>query len=612
MDKIKILELFSGIGGLRYSVLQSVSNSFLKKEDQTDNEFISVKSKESDIIDEIKKNLHFVSFDINPFANETYYHNFQTDTIYLKNRREINHFLRKGKTKENNTQEGCFQLNNNYILQSDIRNITLQFLEQFCFDILLMSNPCQPYTRQNKKSDTYDWTEFKRLYEMIMTYNGEETQHIISTHNRWNEEKEKQLLHVGKDERTNAFIHICDLLREGDIHKLPTYIFIENVKNFELSSSFLYFLFCIKGKYQFQTYLLSPLQFGFPNERLRFYCICRKKEINAQSINPSFFNALRLEQTYDNNLIPNTTFCKKGKTPEDRKENTNVFFIPNLTTFLDEHDEFPLNQFSNSQHLYNPMLKEFKIDTAILQKKSAYCFDIIDVYKIQTKCCVPSNELYCFNSHSQRMKDTNDHMPKKKESNQIHTTCFTSNYTRYIRGTGSILYFKNPEEKVGFYETNRKEYQVEEMKKYENKVRYLSPTEICRFMGFKMRTILNEGTENNKEKTNRIGNIFWNINHINHVCAYKSDVHYCYGNNGNGCIMKEEELAWTPKLKDKKENHHKCVCTEFTFPKSITKKQQYNLIGNSVNVTLISLLLNAHEVIESTIKKKIRNNTTVP
>lgn len=96
---------------------------------------------------------------------------------------------------------------------------------------ILMSPPCQPFTRVGNKKDI-------------------------------------------DDARTNALIHICNIL-----DKLETieYILMENVKGFETSQARdLYIDALRRAKFEFQEFILSPTEIGVPNTRYRYYCLARK------------------------------------------------------------------------------------------------------------------------------------------------------------------------------------------------------------------------------------------------------------------------------------------------------------------------------------------------
>jgi tRNA (cytosine38-C5)-methyltransferase len=92
-----------------------------------------------------------------------------------------------------------------------------------------MSPPCQPHTRQGFKLDE-------------------------------------------KDNRSKPFLKVLEFLRE--VERKPDLIILENVKNFEVSVSFDMLKEVLDlCEYSFSQYLLSPVKYGIPNARTRFYLI---------------------------------------------------------------------------------------------------------------------------------------------------------------------------------------------------------------------------------------------------------------------------------------------------------------------------------------------------
>lgn len=58
--------------------------------------------------------------------------------------------------------------------------------------------------------------------------------------------------------------------------KPPAFLLVENVKGFEDSMTReKYITFLKKNNYLYQEFLLTPLQFGMPNSRLRYYCLAK-------------------------------------------------------------------------------------------------------------------------------------------------------------------------------------------------------------------------------------------------------------------------------------------------------------------------------------------------
>ncbi|CAG8572756.1 50_t:CDS:2, partial [Racocetra fulgida] len=78
-----------------------------------------------------------------------------------------------------------------------------------------------------------------------------------------------------QDPRAKGLLHLIDILSK--LSNPPDYIFLENVLNFEKSKSRekLITQICLMN-YEIHECLLTPLQFGIPNDRLRYYLMARK------------------------------------------------------------------------------------------------------------------------------------------------------------------------------------------------------------------------------------------------------------------------------------------------------------------------------------------------
>ncbi|XP_053680782.1 tRNA (cytosine(38)-C(5))-methyltransferase [Anopheles nili] len=165
----RVLELFSGIGGMRMA-LERAGKTF---------EIVS-------------------AIDVNPVANAVYSHNFGTDTV------------RNG----------------------NILSLSAEKISKLNVDTIMMSPPCQPFTRNGKFEDIHD-------------------------------------------RRADPFVHICDLLDQ--MPKIE-FILMENVKGFEKSEACaMYKERLIQAGFHYQEYILSPHQFRVPNTRHRYYCIAKRK-----------------------------------------------------------------------------------------------------------------------------------------------------------------------------------------------------------------------------------------------------------------------------------------------------------------------------------------------
>jgi site-specific DNA-cytosine methylase len=125
-------------------------------------------------------------------------------------------------------------------VSKSIESVTQKFLAANPADIWVMSPPCQPFTRNHEKTTD--------------------------------------------DHRTQALDHITELIRtiaasasDTTMPILPAYIALENVVGFEDSANCAAFLSVIsEAGYKFQQFILSPTQFGIPNERPRYFLTARR------------------------------------------------------------------------------------------------------------------------------------------------------------------------------------------------------------------------------------------------------------------------------------------------------------------------------------------------
>ncbi|NWZ00853.1 TRDMT methyltransferase, partial [Loxia curvirostra] len=135
--------------------------------------------------------------DVNTLANDVYRHNFPSTPLWAKT----------------------------------IEGITLKEFDGLSFDMILMSPPCQPFTRIGLQGDV-------------------------------------------SDPRTKSFLYILDILPR--LQKLPKYLLLENVKGFETSSARNELLQTLATcGFKYQEFLLSPTCLGIPNSRLRYFLMAK-------------------------------------------------------------------------------------------------------------------------------------------------------------------------------------------------------------------------------------------------------------------------------------------------------------------------------------------------
>ncbi|XP_061821689.1 tRNA (cytosine(38)-C(5))-methyltransferase isoform X4 [Nerophis lumbriciformis] len=168
MESLRVLELYSGIGGMHQALKQAGISAQV-----------------------------VAAIDINTTANQIYKHNFPDTPLW------------------NKTIEG----------------IPLDDFNKLCFEVILMSPPCQPFTRLG-------------LYRDVT------------------------------DPRTKSFLYILQLLPR--LHQLPRFILLENVKGFENSSARQHLVEVLsKCGYTYKEVMVSPTSVGIPNSRLRYFLMAK-------------------------------------------------------------------------------------------------------------------------------------------------------------------------------------------------------------------------------------------------------------------------------------------------------------------------------------------------
>uniref|UniRef100_A0A0E0JL32 Uncharacterized protein n=1 Tax=Oryza punctata TaxID=4537 RepID=A0A0E0JL32_ORYPU len=170
----KVLEFYSGIGGMRYSLAASGARA--------------------EVVE---------AFDINDVANDVYELNFG--------------------------HRPC---------QGNIQTLTASDLDKYKAHAWLLSPPCQPYTRQGLQKHSADARAF-------------------------------------------SFIKILNLMKNMSFP--PQMLFVENVVGFEVSDTHDQLLEVLSDlNFNTQEFILSPLQFGIPYSRPRYFCLAKREPMSFQ------------------------------------------------------------------------------------------------------------------------------------------------------------------------------------------------------------------------------------------------------------------------------------------------------------------------------------------
>ena len=226
------------------------------------------------------------------------------------------------------------------IISRTIETIPLNQWEKWHADIWLMSPPCQPFTRQGKQEDL-------------------------------------------NDRRTDGFVYLMKTILPQLKFK-PKYILLENVSGFEYSQAHQLLYETLQlNNYSYQQYLLSPIQFGIPNSRLRYYLTAKQQEnsndISSSSIQTRISNFERLfiklhQQFPSKNLSSEeNSFHKNDQITDECSHSSEILIEPNQSMLI---NDFIISNENSDFELDDKQLKRALnvCDIITHQAKRSFCF----------------------------------------------------------------------------------------------------------------------------------------------------------------------------------------------------------------------------------------------
>lgn len=302
-DQCRALEFYSGIGGMRYSLMKAAVNAVVVE-----------------------------AFDINDVANDVYQHNFGHRPY-----------------------------------QGNIQTLSAADLDSYRADVWLLSPPCQPYTRQGLQKGSTDARAF-------------------------------------------SFLKILELIPQTS-HR-PPMLFVENVVGFEVSDTHQRMVSMLQeNDFILQEFILSPLDFGVPYSRPRYFCLAKSKLLSFH--NPKFNNQLVWG--------PGPLFGKEGSI------NSGVEAQEDLDKLLQSCR--PVSDFLEFKHSLDATDSDSDSLAAKLSQSSER-----------------ANEMDAFNHGSLNRYFVPSSLVKKWGNamdivfpGSKRCCCFTKSYYRFVKGTGSLL-----------------------------------------------------------------------------------------------------------------------------------------------------------------------------
>ncbi|KDO61671.1 hypothetical protein CISIN_1g016377mg [Citrus sinensis] len=269
----------------------------------------------------------------------------------------------------------------------------------------LLSPPCQPYTRQGLQKQS-------------------------------------------SDARAFSFLKILELIPHTV--KPPHMLFVENVVGFETSDTHAKMIEILANSdYLTQEFILSPLQFGVPYSRPRYFCLAKRKPLSfrCQLLNNQLLRS-------PSPLLGNDdmTVITKHDQPDDSWDK--------LLESCDPVERFL--EFSNSGDQVNTETGFLSTGTAAVDDFGA-AEETVEVDR-----CVSIDHFLVPLSLIERWGSAMDIVyPDSKRC-----CCFTKSYYRYVKGTGSLLATVQPKNKG----------KASSLK--EQHLRYFTPREVANLHSF--------------------------------------------------------------------------------------------------------------------------------
>ncbi|XP_074582033.1 tRNA (cytosine(38)-C(5))-methyltransferase 2 [Curcuma longa] len=308
--------------------------------------------------------------------------------------------------------------------QGNIQILSPVDLDKYEAHAWLLSPPCQPYTRQGLKKDSTDARSF-------------------------------------------SFIKILENMPH--MKHPPLMLFVENVVGFETSNTHRHMMEVLAGiGFVTQEYILSPLQFGIPYSRPRYFCLAKREPFSFR--NPCFNNSILCTPS-PFILSKDAYSTNKLDEANTNHENFESLCQP-IMTFLETDLFAPNQQECTRDVVVSKVESEYDTDQTPSTTEHLQITDIDKVYEEaeEGETCINSwNTYFVPPSLIERWGSAMDIVfPESKRC-----CCFTKSYFRYVKGTGSLL--------ATCRHTNSR---LEALSLKELGLRYFTPREVANFHSF--------------------------------------------------------------------------------------------------------------------------------
>jgi len=267
------------------------------------------------------------------------------------------------------------------------------------------------------------------------------------------------------DDRSKSFLYLMENLFPT---VLPDYIFVENVKNFEISKTRQHLVSQLDGYgYAFEEFLLCPTQLGLVNQRVRYYLI--GKRVREQT--PQNISEIKDMPLHLNTQVPHQVL----RTSSINGNDLNRPLIDYNLAYSKER----LSQISNRGFQIN-MVDLYDINSILLTSEEE---------EIHKKDFIYINDKQLTKIKGYRYDLIFKSDPPKDPLKTVYS-CITKSYgqPQFLRGTGPLVLLLNEElsrNRVTYQELyNRIDFEQPETMTNMGKIRFLHPIEVARLMTF--------------------------------------------------------------------------------------------------------------------------------
>uniref|UniRef100_A0A1D1Z9F8 tRNA (Cytosine(38)-C(5))-methyltransferase n=2 Tax=Anthurium amnicola TaxID=1678845 RepID=A0A1D1Z9F8_9ARAE len=309
--------------------------------------------------------------------------------------------------------------------QGNIQSLTAVELDKYGAHAWLLSPPCQPYTRQGLQKHS-------------------------------------------ADARASSFIKILELIRH--MRQPPVFLFVENVVGFETSDTHGQLMDVLaETGFVTQEYILSPLQFGVPYSRPRYFCLAKRKpssfrypSVNGQLLWETFpflqkhgdhttideysYASVSMETSHLS-CKPIKNFLQSNMSSNDLPES------PGLNCTYKQNTNHVLSGEDCAPDQADKILRSVDINAVVAEDN-----DVDD--KLSDRYTVPLRLIERWGSAMDVV------FPDSKRC-----CCFTKSYYRYVKGTGSLL--------ATVQQVDKSEVSLNELG-----LRYFTPREVANLHSF--------------------------------------------------------------------------------------------------------------------------------